>query len=724
MDPVTRTCCALLLGVALAPLAPGPDTAVWCLAVGLGLLALPRLAGSGLLGPRGLLAAVALGIAVPRTIPAGPELHGPVSVLGTRVGASLGRRGDVRLQRVAGPRVPWHERSGRVRVVFDSAPPPAGTPVVVFGQARPVRPVLPGAPDPVRAASLVRIVTELRAERHVAIGRSPHPSPTHDPTGLLAAVALGDRSGLSRETVSRLRRTGTAHLLAISGFHVGVVAGLASALASGALRLVAAVRALGMPQGSAWILGAAAGWLYALTAGAPLSAQRAAGLLALVALGRLAGRSTDAVPLLACVAVALAVVDPSALATPSFQLSFGAVLGLVTFGARWAQHVPDAWPRPLRWAATAMIASGSTTLGTLPAAAWWFQDLAPLSPLANLWALPLMGFGIVPAAAAACFAPAPLDLWAGWLGTTLAQVMIGGLAPLDVEPWHPAVGPVGALALATALALGLRWPTLPVVMVPAILGAPAPRVAHLRITMLDVGQGDAILVEDARDGRTRRWLVDGGPSYSDVLRWLRRRRIRHLDAVVATHDEWDHTAGLPAVLGGVSVEALWTMEPSARLREAADAAGVPVQAPTEHLWPPAGPLQLSANDRSVVLGVGPVLLTGDLERRGERALSQLLPSTFPILKVPHHGSATSTSDALLEAARPELALVSVGAHNRYGHPHPEVLARLEAASATVLRTDLHGTIVVEVGPQGDWSVQLSRSHASPPPASAPLPRTP
>ncbi|HHO54616.1 MAG TPA: MBL fold metallo-hydrolase, partial [Deltaproteobacteria bacterium] len=325
---------------------------------------------------------------------------------------------------------------------------------------------------------------------------------------------------------------------------------------------------------------------------------------------------------------------------------------------------------------------------------------APLSPVANLGALPLMGLGIVPAAAAACWAPAPLDSWAGALGSLLVRCMLWGLEPLAIAPLAPAVGPLGAIGLATALIFGLRRPWLGALGIGLCLSLHPRATEGLRITFLDVGQGDAVLVEHP-DGL--RWLIDGGPSRRGLVGWLRRQGIRHLDAVVATHGEWDHYAGLLSVIEELEVDVIWALDPPLRLVEAAASAAVPIEAPPQALWPPLDqPQRWRGNDRSIVLGIGPVLLTGDVEAGAEAALAQALPRRFPILKVPHHGSATSSSLPLLEATEPALAVISAGHDNLFGHPHPEVIERLTHVGAEILRTDRDGTVTIEISADGGW----------------------
>jgi competence protein ComEC len=267
----------------------------------------------------------------------------------------------------------------------------------------------------------------------------------------------------------------------------------------------------------------------------------------------------------------------------------------------------------------------------------------------------------------------------------------------------------GLVAIASVLVVAVAMPL-----------APASTVQTLTVTALDVGQGDAILVEvPASAGRPlARILVDGGPEDLTAMRALRARRIRYLDAVVVSHPHADHTDGLPAVLAGIRTGALLVgPTPPTELHDPAPSAtatevvaaqqGVAVHAVAagqrfelgsalvEVLSPPAdGSLGVEPNDNSVVLRVstaqGSVLLTGDIEEAAQARLLQR-PDMLraDILKVPHHGGATN-AEGFLEAVGAHTALIGVGADNDYGHPHPDVLADLEGSR--VIRTDVHGTV--------------------------------
>ena len=693
--PLFWICCGVVLGVSVAPWWPDAHPPLLiALGAGAGLVAVitgNKLGDLGLSGRLTLIGAgFAVGLVLVVTMPMGPLLRGPVAMRGVVTGVSSGTSADIEISGWAGPGEDWVAASGRVRARFPERSPALGASIVLRGDARALdSPTLPGAPDPVRSASRAGIRTLLRVDHFEVLGGAVggrHPS---DVTGVLRAVAVGDRTAVDEQTWARLRRTGTAHLLAISGFHVGIIALLVGGVARVISRFVGLFRHVGLPSGWTWMAAVGAGVLYAAAAGAPVSAQRAVCCLAWVGIARTHGRSTEPLTLLGIAAVAILIVDPSAGAGASMQLSFGAVVGIARITPWILRWVPPDVAFPLRWSINGVSVTVAATLGTLPAAAWWFQDVAPLSPLANLIAMPVMAIVVIPCANLAVWGPELLAEPAAFLGTLGLQILFRLLDPLAIEPWHPAVGPAGAVLLIAPMV----WPNRPRLLLPFVLCALGVReVATVdRITFLDVGQGDAALVELASGERI---LVDGGPPGTQVLAWLRRRGIRRLDVVAITHGDADHVGGALPVLGSLQIDSLWMGDP-AGMQDAvaiAEARQIDVVAMTP---PFAGG---SKNDRSLMFAFAGALFTGDIGREAESELSSSLV-TFPVLKVPHHGSRSSSSEALLDATQPQLAIIGVGRRNLYRHPHHTVIRRYQQQGIEVFRSDLHGTVEVSLWPE-------------------------
>lgn len=700
------------------------------LAVALGLLAAAWLLAGLAARPGELALGLSLGLLAVGSLPEGPVLRGPARLRGTVVSAATGRTADVAVAAIDDGG--WVASAGRVRVRFPDAAPTPGTAVVVSGVGQPVAlggP--PGAPDMVRAARLSRIRTELRATEARSLGGDPAP-PSREVPGLLRAIALGDRSDVDAEMLDLMRRTGTAHLLAVSGSNVALAAGAGVLLA----RLLLGVGALRRPGGGpAWLVPATASWAalaFTVLVGLPTSAQRALVGVLLIALARAWGRWLEPMSLLGLCALLVIAADPSAVASASFHLSFGAVLGLVTWGRTLDGAIPAKWPSIVTAPLRLLAASGAATIGTLPASAWWFQSLPPLGILANLFAVPWTTFVLTPCAFGALMLPDLLANPATVIGVWATEVQRAVLIPLAVEPWHPAVGPAGAVALCALYVLHER-PVTAVLWTLLVVGLPVPPPADLRLTFFDVGQGDATLVQWP-DGET--WLIDGGWRTSGVNAGLRRMGVRRLDRVIATHGDKDHAGGLTDVLRELDVGALYVahLDGLDELLQVAADRGVPVvDDPAARLHPPGGPPADERNDAAIVVQVGPpgqeVLLPADISGAVERRLLDAL-GPVAVLKVPHHGSRFSTTDALLTTTRPALAVVSAGRGNDHGHPHPSVLARLARHDVPLLRTDVHGTVQIELGERPrwrshrygvGWSTWAPIGDATPPPPPPPAP---
>lgn len=678
---------AMWLGVLLGRWCPVPADALLAGVWFMGALTLAgrRWRGAVLAWPVGMLLAGAGAVAIQ---PAAPNLPDRATVQGVVVSAS-------------GLLVTARTDAGTLRLQFPGDAPGVGAQFAAWTQPGRVTPQLPGAfPTP---------TADRQVRRWVALNAMP-PDPrldrfelvTHG--GLLRAFATGQRDEIEDTTAELLRRTGTAHLLAISGLHIGLIAAMGWAtgwLLSRPLvflrtpwpaRLAPALTALTV----ACAYGSLVGW--------PVSARRAAVMVGLACTGRLLARTVDAWSLLGGAAVAVLGVDPDQAVQPGALMSFGAVAGILWWSPAITRLVPPDTPRWLARIAASLGASLGATLGTLPVTAWIFQQLSPLTLLTNLLASPLIAGISVPCALLASRLPEPAALLALAVADAAAQVGLTLLTLLDVHPLSPAVGLSGALALAALLPLR-RHPAAAVLLaVIALCVRPAP-VGRLIVTFLSIGQGDAALIEHP-DGR--RWLVDGGPPSTRTVRYLRRRGIRALDAVFLSHPHPDHSGGLQAVMEGITVDAFWTPRPPERdepsyrrLWLAVFRAGATVHTPgdpgADILHPLAdwSPRRSSrrVNEQSLVLSVTHgehrFVFTGDIEEEAEATLAPRIGKAT-VVKVAHHGSASSSSSALIAAVDPEWAVISCGQSNRFGHPRDEVLGRWHGAA--IARTDRDGTV--------------------------------
>jgi competence protein ComEC len=510
----------------------------------------------------------------------------------------------------------------------------------------------------------------------------------------LAALLLGRRDGLEPELAEAFRRTGLYHLLAISGMHLGLIA----AVTYGALRSL-----LGRRAGAAASIGVLA--LYtALTSGAA-SVLRAALMAGLYLLGIVLGRRPDGLSAVCLAAAALLLWRPGLAGDLGFQLTVLATASVLIYTRPLERRIR--LPRAL---AAPLAVSFAAQAATLPLLLAHFRQLSLLGPVTGLLAvLPFTGalaLAMAAAALAACGAepegPAVrLTLAAAATCASALFELVGFFATLPgASVPTPRLGP-WALGLYLALwASFLLRPTawrtsgqagLVALLTAALLLGLRPEArAPLRITFLGVGNADCALLE-LPDGRTA--LVDGAGDPRGridvgslaVVPFLWHAGVGHVDEALLSHVHPDHALGLVSVLEALPVGRLRTGLPLAadgvggRLLEAARRAGAPVEAINPYT---DTRYSLDENDRSLVLrlafGRFSALFPGDAERAAEHELADTYGGRLrsAVLKVPHHGSCTSSSAAFLAAVRPRLAIVPVGAQNPFGHPCPEAMERL------------------------------------------------
>ncbi len=525
--------------------------------------------------------------------------------------------------------------------------------------------------------------------------------------GLLWGFATGERFAIAQESKELMRATGTAHLLAISGMHIGLIAGIAALVAKA---IGVQLARLGLSHWVPYLIcssASLAAYGYGAKVGWPASAQRAFWMVLIAALGRSFGRKVEVWNLLGIAAMVILLEEPAQLNTLGFQLSFSAVIGMVLISRRFTRLLPPDTPQVLQWVVSAFGISVGASLGTLPWSALYFQSFSWIAPLANLIALPTIGSVAVPLSILASSLPeayAHPFLWgANWsveCGLTL-------LKPLALEPLHPAVSPLGS-----ALLFGLIWlrkrPLLMLMGYGLVLAPLNRQHPELRISFLDAGQGDAALI---RWPNGQNWLIDAGPSSSSLLRYLRRERIDSLDWVILSHPHLDHMGGLKALQGEIEVSKVLTVRAPEKEETAyQELWEVWKEEKTQIYFPEASfpnelivhhPLKWSAygadrvNEESLVVelvyGEHRFLFTGDIEEDAEAMLAPLLDKV-DFVKVPHHGSRSSSSLALVNALQPRLALISCGVNNRFGHPHDSSIEAWQASH--ILRTDQLGTIEI------------------------------
>jgi competence protein ComEC len=738
----------LAAGLGLAPLAdPGGALAAVAVTALFAVLAWR----SGILAPAAIALAfgaggLAVGDARLAAIDAGALETAPGSPIEVRGHLTAPPRRDDEAVRL-----PLSTPSGRL-LVETAYPPPdvsAGDEVAVAGRAARAPPWLRDdlradgiatvlearrlTPTGGRRGGLPGLVDTLRRRSERALEEG---MPSRE-AALARGFVLGQDDRIDSRTVEDFRRSGLAHLLAVSGQNVALLALLATPF----------LALLGLSLRGRVICTGALIAVYVPLAGGGPSIQRAGvmGIAALLAVA--AGRPSSRLYALLLAAAATLALNPRAGADVGWQLSFAAVAGILLISGpmsrRLAGHLGrGAWQKAL---ADGVAMSVAATVATTPLVAHHFGTVPVASLPANLVALPAvapaMWLGMLAAAAGQVpgLPVGPInDLnaillayiaqvaeWFGDPGWATARVALESPAALAaayaalaalclgagrlVLRRRPRRGRPGGPALAgTAVALGLLALAVPALLPAA--GAPAGRrPGTLRVTVFDVGQGDAILLEPPRSLPV---LVDTGPAEADAGRRLRDAGVENLAAVVLSHEQADHAGGLPGIAAEVGVRRFVFARASAAARASIGVAGAAPdrvaagrtlrfgRLSLEVLWPPpelaaaAGPSG-DPNSRSLVLLARwrsfEMLLTGDAEAE----LAPVDPGPVDVLKVAHHGSADPGLEELLRRVRPRVAVISVG-ENPYGHPAPETLGDLGEAGVPALRTDLGGDVVLEV----------------------------
>ena len=585
---------------------------------------------------------------------------------------------------------------------------------------------------------------------------------TQPALGMYLGIIIGERGYLDQKLYDSFMTSGTVHILSISGSHLGLIAVLAF--------LVVRRLALWMP--ARWIL-ALSLWItptrlavlvtgvlvlfYTLLAGAEVATVRSLLMTGLVLIAIWSGHHARSFHALAFAALLIVVADPRTLFDVSFQLSFVSVLA-IAFVLEWlsmvhAVEMDSQRPRltrGIRWLRESCVMSGVVTVATLPLVAYYFHQIPWLGIIGNLVVVPFAGGLLVPtglSSAVSLLLAGGDHLPLSWLNQNLLDLLpaiVGLFSSVPGGEWHVASPSVPTITL-FYVALGLVACAGGRPMVRAVAAACvvvllgwwcwSPRFQgdgdQLRVTFLDVGQGDAVVLE-LPDGRTV--LIDGGATYERfdmgkgvVGPYLWSRGIRGLDMVLGTHPQLDHVGGLAWVLQHFPAQAYWgtgvAREESfyQRLQSALSMHGLREQVAREGqellgdgpcrlavLNPPVNEPMLQQtstthmsgtqlNNHSLVtkLECGPqsFLFAADIEADGLFRLMQTADSKpVVVLKVPHHGARSSLNQGWLVQLHPAVAVISVGRHNAYGHPAASVLSAYASIGARVFRTDQDGAV--------------------------------
>lgn len=547
---------------------------------------------------------------------------------------------------------------------------------------------------------------------------------SEDDAAILKTMLLGDKASLSDEVKTLYKEAGILHILAISGLHITLLG----------MGLFKILRRLRLPILPASLVCGGCMLLYGMLTGMPVSAVRAIGMFLLRLLAGCIGRTYDMLTALAVCGASMLISQPYYLYHSGFLLSYLAVLAVPLLK-------PAILPENLKHnpLAEAFFTTLAISLFTLPVQLFFFYEVSVYASFLNLAVVPFVGvlmmLGIL-GLAACFFLPGLTALFAVPVHGILNAYSEGASFFRDLPgsmwtPGKPGGWQITLYCLLLALLLmckKLKWKYRMGLLCGAVLAFCIHDCSMLRITFLDVGQGDCICVELPEGGT---WLFDGGSTGVSgvgtyrIVPFLKSRGITSLDGIFLSHDDADHINGVEELLREGSMQTgLLVLPCTAKgetemfegVLEAAAAREVPVLWLEEGMtWESNGVKAVclhpdgnfstgNSNAASLVVyltyGEFSMLLTGDVEEDGEKALLAALEErqigNVTVLKVAHHGSKNATGEELLSQLNPKLAVISCGAGNRYGHPHSETLNRLRDVGTVIYRTDVSGAVEITV----------------------------
>jgi competence protein ComEC len=539
--------------------------------------------------------------------------------------------------------------------------------------------------------------------------------------GLILALAIGASTDIDPQDWRVLSDTGTNHLFVISGLHVGLISAITYRIA----------RSLALPIRTAGFLTLCFSGFYAALAGLGLPVQRAWMMAGVVVVSSMLARRASVMTMFLWALAGVVLIEPFAVLGVGFWLSFGAVFSLLY--AMTARY-PVTWgSTPVSWLRDAIRTQWAVTLGTMPILVHLLYQWAWLALPANLIAIPWLSCLVVPPLllvtllipllpdlAALLLVGVEWSLDAIWQYLTLLSAL-----ELVLRPGHAgwaalACAVVGVFFGLAPRGLGPKW--LVLLCLAPLLGPELRHHRGLEVTFLDIGQGLSVLVRL----HDRVMLYDAGPRFRSgfdageqiVTPYLRTLGIRIIDHFIISHGDHDHAGGAPAVLRNFPVRRIHTSHASDLYSAESCRLAHPWQIEDYELTVFSAGVSGGGNDQSCLLrislaGRNLLLLTGDIEESSELALASLERGndvTVAVMSIPHHGSLSSSSPALLNRLRPDLAVVSAGRNNTFGHPHARVMSRYENRHTRTLNTAYDGAVTVTIEP--DMSITVVRARTA------------
>ena len=539
--------------------------------------------------------------------------------------------------------------------------------------------------------------------------------------GLIKALSIGDGASITQNQWDIFRKTGTTHLVVISGSHVSLIAGLAYFLTLKCWARIGSLRV--SPQIIAASVVMVVAIFYAALAGFSVPTQRAVIMLVVIMFASILQRNNRPLNTLAVALFAVLVFDPLSVLAVGFWLSFLAVIMIVyVIAGRLGKsnYLHDVIK--INWA---------TSVGLSPLLLLFFQQVSLISPVANFIAVPVISLLAVPLSLLGVlvmfFAPfLAVKLWSvvdfalqglWWVLVRLAELPASTITHNQPSVWALIFVIPGVLLLLSPRGVPARWLSLVMFLPLVFTEQKKPEIGTIHLTLLDVGQALSVVVQTQNH-----WLVyDAGAKFSDesdigksvLLPFLRQQGAEKIDKLIISHGDNDHIGGAPSLIRGILVEQVLTTA----IEQLKDYSPENCKAGQSWLWDNVkftllAPQQrfVSENDNACVLKIetpqGDVLLSSDIEASAEAWLVETYGRSLKakVLIAPHHGSKTSSTVEFINAIQPEYVLISAGYRNQFGHPHPDVLARYEHIKATVLNTADKGAITLNMQ-DGKWRVQ-------------------
>lgn len=532
--------------------------------------------------------------------------------------------------------------------------------------------------------------------------------------GIIKALAIGERQQLKAADWDIFRSTGTVHLIAISGLHIGLISGLVYWLVVKFWARTGTLKC--SPHHAAAVAALAIAAFYAGLAGFSVPTQRALVMLGAVMLSVIWQRNARPANTLALALMAVLGFDPMAILAPGFWLSFMAVV-VIAYLAVGRLREPNRWLMALKihW---------TMALALAPVLLFFFQQTSLIAPLANLIAVPVVSLLVVPMLLLAVILLAVMPGLAQILLSLidrLLSVLFGLLAELADLPFSVLSYPQPSSIAVAFSVLGIFILLMPRGMTGRWLGClmfcpllfpsvERPEYGEVKVTLLDVGQGLASVIQTAEHvlvfDTGIRFDSGSNSGTSVLLPFLRHQSIDRIDKLIVSHGDNDHIGGASSLINGIRTERVYSSVPDQIEPAAADYC----RAGQRWSWDGVFFIMLapgetgfrSSNDNSCVLKIvgeqGRLLLTGDIEKAAEAWLLEHQISNLPadVLIVPHHGSKTSSTLSFLQAVSPQYALIPSGYKNRFGFPHREVIERLEDLGIDWWDTGRHGAVTVEL----------------------------